>query len=322
VRKPANLAERRALHPGHGPGAFGLVSREGLGTDARRSGLGRRGPSGPEVHRRALIAGPVVVPISMAVAFAALRRLLGPRRGYNAGFALYWAGWRFAFPLWAIGGKRIMRLFARVEPPSGIEAAGLMLPVAGAIATALLPNQRGVDRRVAAIMAGSAVVNAVGEEVLWRGAYLDAFPEDVWLGAVWPWVGFTLWHLAPQLVFPTRRGRAGFLGGRRWWERSPGGWPGPREACGGLWSRTCLPMRAVSAPLCSGWAGPLTPWLASGHWPSRESARDHAGPSTEGAPRRRARSSSTISATPWIMIRVLTTAASMPVAAWVPLTTL
>jgi hypothetical protein len=164
-------------------------------------------------RRRALLAGPVLVPVSMAAAFAALGRLVGPRRGYNAGFALYWAGWCFAFPLWVLGGKRVTRVLSRGTRPSGIDAAWLMLPVAGAAAAELLPNRRAVDRKVAGMMAGSAVVNAVGEELLWRGAYLAIFPEDVWRGAVWPWVGFTLWHLAPQIVFPSRHGRAGFLGG-------------------------------------------------------------------------------------------------------------
>ena len=45
-----------------------------------------------ERRRRALLAVPIVVPVSMAGAFAVLKRLLGPRRGYNAGFALYWVG--------------------------------------------------------------------------------------------------------------------------------------------------------------------------------------------------------------------------------------
>jgi hypothetical protein len=54
----------------------------------------------------------VLVPVSMAAAFTVLDRLLGPRRGYNAGFALYWAGWCFAFPLWVLGGGRAMRLLS------------------------------------------------------------------------------------------------------------------------------------------------------------------------------------------------------------------
>ena len=41
-----------------------------------------------ELRRRLLMAGPVLVALSMAGAFTVLGRLLGPRRGYNAGFIL------------------------------------------------------------------------------------------------------------------------------------------------------------------------------------------------------------------------------------------
>jgi len=164
-------------------------------------------------RRRALLAAPILVPVSMAGAFALLQRLLGPRRAYNASFALYWTGWCLAFPLWLAGPRRVLRLLRDGARPSAAELALLALPVAGAAATELVPNRPAIDPKVAAVMIGTAVVNATGEELLWRGAYLDAFPDEPWPGAVWPWVGFTLWHLAPQLILPSRRGRAQFLAG-------------------------------------------------------------------------------------------------------------
>ena len=176
-------------------------------------GTGDDGLDRLERRRCVLMAGPVLVPLSMAGAFTVLSRLLGPRRGYNAGFTLYWAGWCFAFPLWTMGGKRSLRLLTEATRLSGVDAVSLMVPLAGAVATELIPDRRAIDLKVAGVMAGSAVVNAVGEELLWRGAYLEAFPDDVWRGAIWPWAGFTLWHLAPQMVFPSRHGRIGFLGG-------------------------------------------------------------------------------------------------------------
>ena len=187
----------------HGPGVHGSEDT-GKGDDE----LDR-----PELRRRLLMAGPVLVPVSMAGAFTVLGRLLGPRHGYNAGFTLYWAGWCFAFPLWAIGGKRSLQLLGEATPLSGVDAVSLLVPLAGAVATELIPGRRAIDLKVAGVMAGSAVANAVGEELLWRGTYLEAFPDDVWRGAIWPWAGFTLWHLAPQIVFPSRHGRISFLGG-------------------------------------------------------------------------------------------------------------
>lgn len=112
-----------------------------------------------------------------------------------------------------MGGKRAWRMLVAGTAPSGMDAAWLIIPVIGAISTELLPNRRTVTPKVAMIVAASALINAVGEELLWRGTYLDAFPDDVWCGAVWPWAGFTLWHLAPQIVLPSSHDRVQFLAG-------------------------------------------------------------------------------------------------------------
>jgi hypothetical protein len=157
-----------------------------------------------------LLAAPVLVPLSMAGAFSVLNWWLGPRRAYNLGFALYWAGWCTAFPLWAIREGRALRLMCTGNRPSGPDAVLLLLPVAGAVITELVPNRRHIGPRTAAVMLGTAVVNAAGEELLWRAAYVGAIPDDVWRGAVWPRAGFTMWHLAPQVVLPSRHGRARF----------------------------------------------------------------------------------------------------------------
>jgi membrane protease YdiL (CAAX protease family) len=51
----------------------------------------------------------------------------------------------------------------------------------------------------------------VAEELLWRGIFLHEFPEDVLRGAIWPLAGFSIWHLAPQIVLPSRIGRWRFV---------------------------------------------------------------------------------------------------------------
>jgi membrane protease YdiL (CAAX protease family) len=47
-----------------------------------------------------------------------------------------------------------------------------------------------------------ATLNGFGEEILWRGLFVRAFPGNPWLGVLYPAVGFALWHLVPQSVFP------------------------------------------------------------------------------------------------------------------------
>jgi membrane protease YdiL (CAAX protease family) len=51
-----------------------------------------------------------------------------------------------------------------------------------------------------AIFLMSAVGNGFFEELLWRGVYLELFPGNLLLGAIWPSVWFALWHYAPVSI--------------------------------------------------------------------------------------------------------------------------
>ncbi len=162
-------------------------------------------------RRRATLAAPIAVPVTMTATFAALRRRPPPHAPYTVGFAVYWGIWCLGFPLWLLGPRRVARVLRTGRPPGAVDVALLAFPVAGAVGAELLPHRWLVDRQVAGVMAGTAAVNAVGEELLWRGVFPAQFPGDVVRGAVWPLTGFTVWHFAPQLVLPSSRGRAGFL---------------------------------------------------------------------------------------------------------------
>jgi len=157
------------------------------------------------------VAAPVLVPASMSALFAVLARRQPPRRAYNVGFGAYWLGWCLAFPLWAIGPRRAIGVLTRGRRPAAGDAVALLLPVLGAAASELFPHRRLVRGRVLAVMATTAAVNAAAEEMLWRGVFLEEFPDDPVLGSLWPLAGFSVWHLAPQIVLPSRFGRVGFL---------------------------------------------------------------------------------------------------------------
>jgi membrane protease YdiL (CAAX protease family) len=164
-------------------------------------------------RRRATLAAPVAVPLTTAAVFGALRRTSSPRAAYNVGFIGYWLGWCTGFPLWVLGPSGCLDVLRKGSRPRAVDVALMALPVAGAVGGELLPHRHLVDRDVATVMVVSAMVNAVGEELLWRGVFLAQFPDDVVRGALWPLAGFTVWHLAPQLVLPSSRGRLGFLVG-------------------------------------------------------------------------------------------------------------
>jgi membrane protease YdiL (CAAX protease family) len=162
-------------------------------------------------RRRATLTAPVVVPLTMAALFDALRRTSSPRTAYNAGFTVYWLGWCVCFPLWVLGPRGCLEVLREGRRMSAVDVALVALPVAGAVGAELLPHRQLVDRDVGTVMVATAAVNAVGEELLWRGVFLSQFPDDVVRGALWPLAGFTVWHLAPQLVLPSSRGRLPFL---------------------------------------------------------------------------------------------------------------
>jgi membrane protease YdiL (CAAX protease family) len=167
----------------------------------------------PNTRRLVVLLTPVAVPSSMAVLFAVLGRRLPPRAAYNVGFAIYWVGWCVGVPVAVLGPRQALRVLAAGRRPSSGETVALVLPVLGGAFTEFLPRRRLVDRRVLAMMIGSAAVNAIAEELLWRGMFLQTFPDDLVRGSVWPLAGFSAWHLAPQIVLPSRHGRAGFVVG-------------------------------------------------------------------------------------------------------------
>jgi membrane protease YdiL (CAAX protease family) len=149
----------------------------------------------------------------MTATFEALGRHYSPRTAYNLGFALYWSVWCLGFPTCVLGPKGIRRLLVTGDRPSTGDLALLAFPVLGAAVTQLLPNRHRITPELALVMVSSATVNALGEELLWRGVFLEEFENDVIFGAVWPLVGFAIWHLAPQRILPAAIGRWKFVAG-------------------------------------------------------------------------------------------------------------
>jgi membrane protease YdiL (CAAX protease family) len=167
----------------------------------------------PDARRLVVLLTPVAVPFSMAALFSALGRRLPPRTAYNVGFTIYWVGWCVGVPVAVLGPRRALRVLISGRRPTAGETVALLLPLLGGTFTEFLPRRRLVDRRVLAMMIGSAAVNATAEELLWRGLFLETFPDDPVRGSVWPLAGFSVWHLAPQIVLPSRHGRVGFVVG-------------------------------------------------------------------------------------------------------------
>ena len=155
------------------------------------------------------LAVPAVIPPMMAAVFSAAGSTLGAHRGYLLGFGAYWATCG-ALALGILRRRRIAALFADRRPRAprsrALWLALLAWPAAGAVATRFLPELRDATPLMVITSLGVASVNAVVEEVLWRGVYVTLWPNSAILGWVWPAIGFGAWHLAPQVIHPSALG--------------------------------------------------------------------------------------------------------------------
>ncbi len=67
------------------------------------------------------------------------------------------------------------------------------------------------------LLLSTAFGNGFFEEVLWRGVYMQLFPENYFFRIIWPSTWFALWHYVPGSVSPSGNVigliiGAGFLG--------------------------------------------------------------------------------------------------------------
>jgi hypothetical protein len=154
------------------------------------------------------------MPVIMSGVFALARRRLGNRGGYLAGFGAYWlicAGWAIAL----IGSRRAGRALLASSPPANsnslLQGMLLIWPPLGAVTTRLIPELSTVDRQMVATSAAIAQINAAVEELFWRETYLELWPNNPWLGWIWPSIGFALWHVAPQVIHPSRLGKGRYV---------------------------------------------------------------------------------------------------------------
>lgn len=189
------------------PGAPLLGSSAGLRDHAgARTGLGRR--------QRVLLLAPLVLVPTMYAAFQIFTASLGLRTGVVAAFGLYWAVWCFGLPLVLLGWWETLGLFrpgrSRFGRPAWLWATLLTVPVLGGVAVKTLPVLSDLTPLVVLVSLAFVFPNAVGEELLWRGAFQRLFPGRIVLGWLYPAVMFVLWHLAPTSVLG---GAAGVLGG-------------------------------------------------------------------------------------------------------------
>jgi membrane protease YdiL (CAAX protease family) len=165
---------------------------------------------------------PAVMPLAMRSVFRATTTRFGERRGYQAGFGVYWLTcWTAAAAI--AGPRRLARTFRRsqrsLRTPRTLSVAVLAFPAVGAVITEFLPNVRRAGPAATATSIGIGLTNAAAEEAFWRALPVAMFPDDPVRGWLWPAAGFTAWHLVPLRAAGADPGRtaklllgAGFIG--------------------------------------------------------------------------------------------------------------
>jgi hypothetical protein len=164
-----------------------------------------------------LLATPPILWGTTYVAFKRLGERFGATRGYLGGFLFYWICWCLLLPLWIVGPRKLRDMFRESRPRLGKPAwlgvtllgGPVIAPYAAVVASPAEAKE--ADLKTILYSAAFSLVNGTMEEVLWRGAYVALFPENWLWGYVYPSVGFGVWHLSPQVIFPYK-GPGGAVG--------------------------------------------------------------------------------------------------------------
>jgi hypothetical protein len=127
--------------------------------------------------------------------FRFLNHRLSTTWAYFGGFLFYWIVWCLLLPIGLLGPTGLSNLFRPVAPfgePWWLGVGCLIAPPLIALITIFPRELRRANRTILLVSIGLALVNGTLEEVLWRGAYLVVFRENVWLAMIYPSLGFAL----------------------------------------------------------------------------------------------------------------------------------
>lgn len=151
-----------------------------------------------------LLALPLVLIFSAALAFNIFTNWLGKEQGYLLGFLFYWTVWCVFIPVIYLGKDGFLSLFVDETPllsrPNWLAA---VIWASISLVSLIMYGRNFIRAPLTLILVAipAATINGICEELLWRGLYIRAFPDNFWLAIIFPSIGFALWHLAPRQVF-------------------------------------------------------------------------------------------------------------------------
>ncbi len=152
-----------------------------------------------------LIGLPLLLLPVMVGIFAVSARWLGAQAGYLTGFSFYWLFWCLFVPRCLLGKVEFTTILSdRARLFCGVNWLAALLWLVVTLAAVFMYAGEFVRAPLTLILLAAplATLNGFCEEILWRGLYVCRFPQNPWLAILYPSLGFALWHLAPQVIFP------------------------------------------------------------------------------------------------------------------------
>ncbi|MFC2054702.1 CPBP family intramembrane glutamic endopeptidase [Chloroflexota bacterium] len=125
------------------------------------------------------------------------------RIGWYLGLVIYWLIWGAAFPLLMIGKESIRRIIQPHKLNTKIFFL-VMFPVLMASLYRFIPGM-GYQKPsvwIFLLILSTTFGNGFFEEVLWRGVYMELFPDSTMFRIIWPSFWFAIWHYVPGSVHP------------------------------------------------------------------------------------------------------------------------
>jgi membrane protease YdiL (CAAX protease family) len=160
-----------------------------------------------------LLVLPILLTASTSLVFSGAAQWLGNDLGYLVGFGFYWL-WCWSIPLIYWGKDGLRRVFAQEAPlfqkRNWLLIGILSLTVVGAVWMYFIPSLANVSILVV-LFSPITIINGTSEEILWRGVYVKAFGKNLFLGCIYPAIGFALSHISSELVFPATEGILPFI---------------------------------------------------------------------------------------------------------------
>lgn len=152
-----------------------------------------------------MLALPVVLWVVMGLVFNISTRWFGKETGYLLGFVVYWLLFGLIIPVLWMGDSNLIDLLKDHTPLFRYQNwPAALLWIIVTVVTLVMYGKSFIKAPLTLILLAIplATLNGFCEEILWRGMFVRTFPDNPWLAILYPAIGFALWHLAPQSIFP------------------------------------------------------------------------------------------------------------------------